>query len=95
MKDSVLKKIFLFARGFVTTIIKNNPRGILSMLQTIGPKFRRALHYDFHTSPGVKNIFGNFDAEKFAQQLADANIEPTVVSPKLLPDYRKQDVTRL
>ena len=31
----------------------------------------------------------------FSQMLADANIETTVVSPKLLPDYRKQDVTRL
>ena len=29
------------------------------------------------------------------KMLADANIETDVVSPKLLPDYRKQDVTRL
>ena len=45
------------------------------MIQTIGPKFGRALHYDFHTSPGVKNIFGNFDAEKFADQLVAAHID--------------------
>lgn len=45
------------------------------MLKTIGPKFRRALHFDFHTPPGVENILGNFDAEKFADQLCDAHIE--------------------
>lgn len=45
------------------------------MLKTIGPKFRRALHFDFHTPPGVENIFGNFDAERFADQLMDAHIE--------------------
>ena len=33
--------------------------------------------------------------DDFAKMLADAGIEPTAVSPKLLPDYRKQDVTRL
>ena len=33
--------------------------------------------------------------DDYSQMLADANIQPTVVSPKLLPDYRKQDVTRL
>ena len=33
--------------------------------------------------------------DNYSKMLADANIEPTVVSPKLLPDYRKQDVTRL
>lgn len=45
------------------------------MIKTIGKKFNRALHFDFHTPPGVENIFGNFDAEKFAEQLADAHIE--------------------
>lgn len=45
------------------------------MKKTIGKKFRRALHFDFHTSPGIKNIVGNFDARKFASQLASANIE--------------------
>ena len=34
------------------------------MLKTIGKKFNRALHFDFHTPPGVVNIFGNFDAEQ-------------------------------
>ena len=45
------------------------------MLKTIGKKFNRALHFDFHTPPGVENIFGNFDAEKFADQLAEAHVE--------------------
>ena len=45
------------------------------MIKTIGPKFRRALHFDFHTSPGVEHIFGNFDAEHFADQLTEAHIE--------------------
>ena len=33
--------------------------------------------------------------DEFAQMLADAGIEPTVASPKLLPDYRPEGVTRL
>ena len=45
------------------------------MLKTIGKKFNRALHFDFHTPPGVKNIFGNFDAEKFADQLKSTHVE--------------------
>lgn len=45
------------------------------MLKTIGKRFNRALHFDFHTPPGVKNIFGNFDAAQFAGQLAEAHIE--------------------
>ncbi len=45
------------------------------MKKTVGKKFRRALHFDFHTSPGIKNIFGNFDAKRFASQLAAANVE--------------------
>lgn len=35
---------------------------------------KRAVHFDFHTMPGVDNICENFDAEKFAQQMADANV---------------------
>lgn len=45
------------------------------MIKTVGPKFGRALHFDFHTSPGIENIFGNFDADKFADQLANAHID--------------------
>lgn len=45
------------------------------MIKTVGKKFRRAIHYDFHTSPGIPHIFGNFDAEKFADQLAAAQVE--------------------
>ena len=33
--------------------------------------------------------------DDYSKMLKDANIETNVVSPKLLPDYRKQDVTRL
>lgn len=45
------------------------------MIKTTGKKFGRAMHFDFHTSPGIDHIFGNFDAEQFAQQLASAHIE--------------------
>ncbi|MBR6682918.1 MAG: FAD-binding protein, partial [Firmicutes bacterium] len=33
--------------------------------------------------------------DEFSKMLADADIEPKVVSPKLLPDYRPEGVTRL
>ena len=45
------------------------------MLKTVGQKFRRALHFDFHTAPGIPNLFSNFDAERFADQLVDAHVE--------------------
>ena len=45
------------------------------MVKVTGKKLRRALHFDFHTSPGVKGILSGFDAEKFADQLASAHIE--------------------
>ena len=45
------------------------------MLKTIGQKFRRALHFDFHTAPGIPNLFADFDAERFADQLVDAHVE--------------------
>lgn len=45
------------------------------MIKPIGKKFGRALHFDFHTSPGIENIFKNFDAEHFASQLADAHVD--------------------
>jgi hypothetical protein len=45
------------------------------MVKTVGKKFGRALHFDFHTSPGIENIFGNFDAEQFAQALKDAHVD--------------------
>ena len=34
---------------------------------------KRAVHFDFHTMPGIDNFGENFDAEVFAQQLADAH----------------------
>ena len=45
------------------------------MFKTIGPKFGRAIHYDFHTPPGIDNLLGNFDAERFADQLYNAHVE--------------------
>ena len=33
-----------------------------------------ALHFDFHTLPGIKDIFKNFDAEEFAKSLSDAKV---------------------
>lgn len=45
------------------------------MLKAVGQKFRRALHFDFHTAPGIEGIFANFDAERFADTLADAHVE--------------------
>jgi len=45
------------------------------MIRTVGKQFRRALHFDFHTSPGIGNIFGNFDGEAFGAQLEKAHIE--------------------
>ena len=45
------------------------------MIKTVGRKFRRALHFDFHTSPGIENILENFDAEHFAKQMADSHVE--------------------
>ena len=57
------------------------------MIKTVGPTFRRALHFDFHTSPGVKSIFGNFDADRFADQLADAHIEYVNVAARCNMGY--------
>ena len=37
-------------------------------------EMKRAVHFDFHTMPGVDNICEDFDAEKFAQQMAEANV---------------------
>ena len=45
------------------------------MIKTVGKPFGRALHFDFHTSPGVENIMARFDAEHFAAQLAEAKVE--------------------
>ena len=57
------------------------------MVKTVGKKFGRAIHYDFHTSPGIDNIFGNFDAEKFADQLEKAHIEYANVTARCNMGY--------
>ena len=36
---------------------------------------KRAVHFDFHTMPGIDNFGENFDAAAFAQQMADAHVE--------------------
>lgn len=38
-------------------------------------KLKRAVHFDFHTMPGIKNLGSQFDALKFAKTLKDANVE--------------------
>jgi len=38
-------------------------------------KIKRAIHFDFHTLPGIDDFCANFDAEKFASQLADAHVD--------------------
>lgn len=45
------------------------------MIKTIGKSLERAMHFDFHTGPGIQEIFGHFDAERFAEQLAAAHVE--------------------
>lgn len=35
---------------------------------------KRAVHFDFHTMPGIDDICENFDAEKFAEELDCANV---------------------
>lgn len=36
---------------------------------------KRAVHFDFHTLPGIHDIAVNWDAEKFAKTLKNANVE--------------------
>ena len=57
------------------------------MVKTVGKKFGRAIHYDFHTSPGIDNILANFDAEKFAEQLENAHIEYANVAARCNMGY--------
>jgi len=38
-------------------------------------KIRRAVHFDFHTMPGIYDIAERFDAAVFAQRLADAHVD--------------------
>lgn len=37
-------------------------------------KMQRAAHFDFHTMPGIDNFGEEFDAERFAEQMASANV---------------------
>ena len=38
-------------------------------------KMTRAIHFDFHTMPGINDFGERFDAEKFAQTLQDAGVK--------------------
>ncbi len=38
-------------------------------------RMRRAIHFDFHTMPGIYDFGERFDAAKFAETLADAGVE--------------------
>ena len=45
------------------------------MIKTVGKPFRRAMHFDCHTCPGVEEPFSRFDAEKFAARLAEMRVD--------------------
>lgn len=36
---------------------------------------RRAMHFDFHTMPGIEGLLSEFDAEEFAEKLSGAHVE--------------------
>ena len=38
-------------------------------------QINRAMHFDFHTEPGIENILKNFDAEEFAEKLKRNHVE--------------------
>lgn len=38
-------------------------------------QMRRAMHFDFHTMPGIEGLLSEFDAEDFAKKLNDAHVE--------------------
>ena len=38
-------------------------------------KIKRAIHFDFHTLPGIDDIASDWDAERFAKTLKNANVE--------------------
>ena len=37
-------------------------------------KFKRAVHFDFHTVEGVENLLSEFDAADFAETLKKADV---------------------
>jgi hypothetical protein len=38
-------------------------------------EIKRAVHFDFHTMPGIDDFGENFNAEEFALQMKEANVE--------------------
>ncbi len=38
-------------------------------------KVKRAIHFDFHTMPGIENLCSNFNAKEFAKTLKDNGVE--------------------
>ena len=45
------------------------------MINVIGKQYNRAIHFDFHTSPVIKDMLANFDADDFALRLKNAHVE--------------------
>lgn len=48
---------------------------------------KRAIHIDFHTMPGVFDIYENFDAVKFAKTLKEAHVEYVNIFAKCNEGY--------
>ena len=36
---------------------------------------KRAVHFDFHTMPGIDDVLSNYNAEEFAEVLYNANVD--------------------
>ena len=45
-------------------------------------QFQRQIHLDFHTSPHIPDVGADFDADEFAQTLADAHVNSVTVFAK-------------
>ena len=45
-------------------------------------QFQRQIHLDFHTSPFIPDVGADFDADEFAQTLADARVNSVTVFAK-------------
>ena len=45
-------------------------------------QFQRQIHLDFHTSPFIPDVGADFDADEFAQTLADAHVNSVTVFAK-------------
>lgn len=50
-------------------------------------EFKRAIHFDFHTLPGIYDFNGAFDPEEFAQTLADSKVDYINLTAKCNSGY--------